>query len=324
MRGPRETDQHVNATGLKATPKHRNNQRNTGRRTLTAREVTLALGGAWSGSNGRARCPVHASAGLTLSITDGQNGGTIFHCFAGCSAANVRDAVDARLGKGSVGPLNSSPISEGSSEADAARKAAIGFSIWRASASAQGTLVASYLNARAIRLSPPVLRFCPRLKHGPTGTFWPAMIALVTRASDGKPLGIHRTYIAKDGSGKAPVDPQKMMLGPCKGGIVRLGEPTDELLIGEGIETCLSAMQETGKPAWAALSAGNFAHVALPEAIRTVFVLADNDKSGTGQAAALRLALRIEREGRRARIVRPRFGKDFNDLLMRGAAGAKP
>jgi hypothetical protein len=48
------------------------------------------------------------------------------------------------------------------------------------------------------------------------------MVALVTRGADGTPLAIHRTFLARDGGGKAPVDPQKMMLGPCRGGAVRL------------------------------------------------------------------------------------------------------
>src|SRR5207344_775256 len=48
--------------------------------------------------------------------------------------------------------------------------------------------------------------------------------------------------------------PQKMMFGPCRGGAVRLTAPGDVLMIGEGIETCLTAMQATGHPAWAALS----------------------------------------------------------------------
>jgi hypothetical protein len=41
-------------------------------------------------------------------------------------------------------------------------------------------------------------------------------VGLVTRGSDDTPLAIHRTFLARDGSGKAPVDPQKMMLGPCR------------------------------------------------------------------------------------------------------------
>ena len=48
------------------------------------------------------------------------------------------------------------------------------------------------------------------------------MVALVTRGIDDVPLAIHRTFLARDGFGKAPVNPQKMMLGPCRGGAVRL------------------------------------------------------------------------------------------------------
>ena len=71
------------------------------------------------------------------------------------------------------------------------------------------------------------------------------MVALVTRGSDGTPVAIHRTFIALDGVAKAPVDQAKMMLGPCRGGVVRLADPSDVLMVGEGIETCLAAMQVT-------------------------------------------------------------------------------
>ena len=74
------------------------------------------------------------------------------------------------------------------------------------------------------------------------------MVALVTHGATGSPIAIHRTFLARDGGGKAPVDPAKMMLGPCRGGVVRLGEPGDVLMVGEGIETCLAAMQATGQP----------------------------------------------------------------------------
>ena len=80
------------------------------------------------------------------------------------------------------------------------------------------------------------------------------MLALVTRGIDGKPIGIHRTFLARDGCGKAPVEPAKMMLGPCRGGVVRLSQPAGPLMVGEGIETCLAAMQASGHGAWAALS----------------------------------------------------------------------
>jgi putative DNA primase/helicase len=50
------------------------------------------------------------------------------------------------------------------------------------------------------------------------------MVALVTSGADGRSLAIHRTFLAREGGGKAPVEPQKMMLGPCCGGAVRLAD----------------------------------------------------------------------------------------------------
>ena len=90
------------------------------------------------------------------------------------------------------------------------------------------------------------------------------MVALVTRGSDDTLLGVHRTFLDHGGAGKAPVEPQKMMLGPCRGGAVRLGTAGNVLMVGEGIETCLSAMQAKGYPAWAALSTSGLRALDLP------------------------------------------------------------
>jgi hypothetical protein len=139
------------------------------------------------------------------------------------------------------------------------------------------------------------------------------MVALVTNGPDGRPLAIHRTFLALDGSGKAPVEPQKMMLGPCRGGAVRLAEPGYLLMVGEGIETSLAAMQATGHAAWAALSTSGLRALELPRNVRDVIVLADGDDPG--EAAARDCAWRWKRERRRVRIARPPQGMDFNDLL---------
>jgi hypothetical protein len=140
------------------------------------------------------------------------------------------------------------------------------------------------------------------------------MVALVTRGVDGSPAAIHRTFLSRDRIGKAPVDPPKMKLGPCRGGAVRLAEVGEELMVGEGIETCLAAMQATGHPAWAALSTLGLQSLDLPAEVRDVTVLADGDDPG--EAAAKQCAWRWKREGRRVRIARPLRGMDFNDLLM--------
>jgi len=86
------------------------------------------------------------------------------------------------------------------------------------------------------------------------------------------------------------------------------------LMIGEGIETCLAAIQETGLPAWAAMSAPGLRALDLPKSVRDVIVLADSDDPG--ESAARNCALRWKRDGRRVRIARPPKGMDFNDLVV--------
>ena len=140
------------------------------------------------------------------------------------------------------------------------------------------------------------------------------MVALVTNGADGMPVAIHRTYLARDGGGKAPIDPQKMMLGPCRGGAVRLAGPGDVPMVGEGIETSIAAMQASGHPAWAALSTSGLRSLDLPTNVSEVIVLADGDEAG--EAAARDCGSRWKRQGRRVRIARPPQGMDFNDMLL--------
>jgi putative DNA primase/helicase len=84
-----------------------------------------------------------------------------------------------------------------------------------------------------------------------------------------------------------------MMLGPCRGGAVRLVHAGEVTLIGEGIETCRT--------------------LELPEDVRGITVLADGDLAG--EAAAQAAALRWTRQSRRVRIAQAPAGMDFNDLL---------
>jgi len=139
-------------------------------------------------------------------------------------------------------------------------------------------------------------------------------LALVCRGSDGTPVAVHRTFLAQDGRGKAAAKPSRMMLGPCRGGAVHIADATECLMVGEGIETCLSAMEAVGRPAWAALSTSGLRALELPESVRDVVVLADGDPPG--EAAACDCGRRWTREGRRVRIARPPEGWDFNDMLV--------
>ena len=162
-------------------------------------------------------------------------------------------------------------------------------------------------------MPPPLsLRFHPGLKH-PTGESWPTMVALIIRGRDDEPIGVHRTILARDGRGKAPVTPQKMMLGRCRGGAVRLADAGDQLMVSEGIENALAVMQVTSKPAWAALSTSGLMNLDLPVATTDITILADGDDAG--EKAAATASQRWKAQGRHVRVARPPPGLDFNDML---------
>ena len=289
---------------------------------MRAAELAHALGGWKVGQAWAARCPAHDDRRPSLSIRDAADGKLLVHCFAGCTQAQVISALQDR----GLWPTNHRhhdktirPKKPRSTYDQPGRKGTEAASrIWQSAKPAPGTLVEVYLQARDICTAPPpTLRF-DALKH-PSGSIWPTMIALLTRGTDGASQAIHRTFLSLDGTAKAPVDPQKMMLGPCCGGAVRLAEARDLLMVGEGIETCLAAMQATGNPTWAALSTSGLRSLDLPSDVRDVIVLADGDDPG--EAAARDCARRWRDEGRRVRIARPPQGMDFNDML-RGKAPA--
>jgi phage/plasmid primase-like uncharacterized protein len=134
---------------------------------------------------------------------------------------------------------------------------------------------------------------------------------------NGELIGVHRTYLRPDGSGKAEIEPSKAMFGRAAGGAVRLAAAAETLLVGEGIETALSAMQATGISAWAALSAGGIEKLLLPPLVRQVIILADHDANGRGEQAARTAAQRWMAEGRLVRLAMPPVpGTDFNDVLL--------
>jgi putative DNA primase/helicase len=283
----------------------------------TAFELINALGG----RNGVCRCPAHDDNHPSLSINDDEDGNILVHCFAGCDQAQVISVLRSRglwksrgVNENRRGSRKRHQSADNASKRDDTKRTESALRIWRSSVPAPGTLVEIYLKSRSLRLQlPTALRFHAALKHH-AGGFWPAMVALVSRGQDGSPLAIHRTFLARDGSGKASVGPQKMMLGPCGGGAVRLGDSGDVLMVGEGIETCLAAMQATGNPAWAALSTSGLRALNLPDTVHEVIVLADGDAAG--EKAAHDAARRWQGQGLCVRIANPGNGLDFNDLLL--------
>jgi putative DNA primase/helicase len=284
---------------------------------MTAETIAKALGGRKVGVGWTARCPAHDDRTPSLSIRDTDDNKVLLRCHAGCDQGRVIAALRARglwAENGWRSPSQMGSPAEYKPNQNGARRSEVALAIWQSSNPAHGTPVETYLASRGICvLLPDALRFHPGLRH-PSGGIWPAMLALVTSGVDGTPLAIHRTFLSPKTRGKASVDPAKMMLGPCRGGAVRLAEPGELLMVGEGIETCLAAMQASGHAAWAALSTSGLRALDLPGDVRDVIILADGDEAG--EAAARDCAFRFKHEGRRVRIARPPQGLDFNDLLI--------
>ena len=178
------------------------------------------------------------------------------------------------------------------------------------------TIVEAYLRGRGITALHGCgsLRFHPRCyyrpdEHSPTET-WPAMVAAVTDLA-GRITGAHRTWLAPDGSGKAPIDIQRKAMGDLLGHAVRFGLPGDVLAAGEGIESVLSAREVMpGMSAAAALSAAHLAAIQFHDALRRLYVVRDNDRAGDG--ARNTLIERADAVGIEAITLSPMLG-DFNE-----------
>jgi len=197
-----------------------------------------------------------------------------------------------------------------------------------------GSPVLSYLMGRGIDLSvfgrvSRSLRFSPAHYCNEVRAPLPAMLAAFSDLS-GAHVATHQTWLEQDASGqwiKARLDVPKKIRGRCHGASIRLRNgasgsklrdalPGEMILIGEGIETCLSVAVFCPEfRVLAAGSLGNMATIDLPDHVRRVTLLADNDdkdaaKRGLDRAVEYHLS-----QGREVRVARPPRGKDFNDAI---------
>src|SRR5262249_24021292 len=172
---------------------------------MKAETLAMALGGRKAGAAWMARCPAHQDRDPSPAITDAKDGRVLVRCHAGCDQRDVIEALRARglwkaTGRRTDGRRrvdNYMARTEADSGAVKRTQAALG--VWQASRRAEQTPVAIYLRSRGIAVAPPPsVRFHAGLKH-PSGGVWPAMVALVTSGADGMPLGVHRTFLDRDG-----------------------------------------------------------------------------------------------------------------------------
>jgi hypothetical protein len=160
-----------------------------------------------------------------------------------------------------------------------------------------GTIAEAYLHSRGLA----DLRNCSALRFHPRCYYrgdeaeprdrrcdaWPALIASV-RDGAGQLTGVSRTWLALDGSDKAPVSTPRRAMGHLLGHAIRFGVAHDVLAAGEGIETMLSLRQAAPDlPVSAATSANHLAAMELPAGVRRLYIVRDDDPAGHMAAEAL-------------------------------------
>ena len=191
-------------------------------------------------------------------------------------------------------------------------------------------VVNKYLNKRGLNLPipPDELRQASLnyFEDGNVVGVFPAMLAVVT-SPFGEMVALHRTYLAADGT-KAVVDNVKKLTrtsGPLAGASIKFGEPASvngriTLGVAEGIETALACRLASGIPTWSCISAAGMQRFVWPVELQSLIIFADHDKSGVGQAAAIKLASRAIDAGLECRVLIPELiGSDWLDVYVQKA-----
>ena len=289
---------------------------------ISARELTRSLQGKWSGNSGSAACPVcqpeRRKDQSALSLKAGDDGHLLLYCHkSNCEFGDILKAAGYGASVTKTSGRQSNQRQKPDPNAQSSRKEAKARKIWDGAVPITDTLAEAYLRGRAITCDlPDTLRFHPDVRHEHIGKSYPALVARVD-GSEG--LAIHRTYLRPDGSGKAEIEPSKMMLGSVTGGAVRLADEAGTLIVAEGIETALSLANRAGQAdasIWAALSASGMKALRLPKPVGQLIVAADGDKAGREAAAVL--AKRAVEIGWEAFLLHAPEGQDWNDSLKSG------
>jgi hypothetical protein len=203
-----------------------------------------------------------------------------------------------------------------------------GADLWASAQPIGGTDAETYLRERGIsRLpGPEVLRFHPAVQHPKLKRGLPALIAQVLGGAE---PSHNLTWLAADGKRKANIDKaeQRCTLGSNRGGAVCFVEPIEgkPFLIGEGIETTLTAIEATDLPGYACLGTSGLANIEWSGDVREIVLLAENDDNGANQRALSKVCPILVEKGIKVRVATPPAGfKDFNDLVDPAKEGGGP
>ena len=284
---------------------------------MSAAGIARQLGATRQGNNWRCACP--RGCGYGLSFCDGADGKLLAFCFGGCAFDEIMSAL-VEYGLLDDDDDDDLHVSRDVTVCQRDKTERIAHARQIYDSGVWDERIAVYLRSRGIRLIPPVMRFAEQAPHR-LGARLPAMLAPIVDV-DGEQIGVHLTYLRRDGSSKAELtkEYQRECRGLIRGGAIRLlpFNSDSALLVSEGVESGLAASELFGLPCWSTVCAGGLCSLVLPPEVRRIVIAADNDESGVGQCNALAAYDRWTAEGRSVRIVAPPvIGDDFNDVLLK-------
>lgn len=188
--------------------------------------------------------------------------------------------------------------------------------------SVRGTDGEHYLQNRGIFKMPRRgMRYSGGQWDRDAGRMVPALYSIASNEY-GEPVFLHLTYIESGEKADVPVQKKMHSLHDYPGSVaVKLSESTEVLGICEGIESALSAESIYKVPTWSTLTASIMQKFRAPTGVRTLYIFADNDRNGTGLAAAFacgKANILSKNDVIRVVVRWPKTLGDFNDMLLQG------
>ncbi len=252
-------------------------------------------------------CPAHndlAGGKPSLSIIDSNEScGITVKCHVGCDWKDIKDKLAEQ---GLIEKFNGKKVSHAKTTTNAANKKPTpsspcsGSLPWDKAKADEASipLITKYFAGRKIFFNDkfPMPRCFRWGEYKKDGKRVQQIVAAASKLGEKEVVAVQRLFMEVDGDKVAKTGMK--MLGECKGRGVWFNRksPMKDLIVAEGIETALSAMQATGYNGVSALSTAGMKALVLPKGIERLYVCVDSDPSYAGQLAGIAFAERVERE----------------------------
>lgn len=272
--------------------------------TAAAKEVVKRLKGTWHGSYGKARCPAHADSSPSLSITPGRSA-VLFHCFAGCSQADILAALSSHGGY-------VRPTERDTAPATRRDLAPLARELWDKARPLRGTPAQLYLENRRIghsiigRYDPAALTY-----EGGKRLRLPALLLPIIERR--QLVALARVFVDGDGRKHPSLADPKRTLGDPRGGAVPIGQiEGNHLNLAEGFEDAESVIAKFGLPGcWSVSGSELYARVHIPDHIRSITIYSQHGRAA--RAGIEKAESHLGAKGRKIEILLPPPGGDWND-----------